>query len=160
MNTVDVMFPAWPVLLYTNPDLGRHLLEVLFRYQASGLYPNAWAVHDVGASYPKALGHNDGGDEAMPVEECGNMLIMALSYAQIANDNSQIKQYFDIIDGWTQYLITDSLIPAEQLSTDDFAGHLVNQTNLAIKGIVGIRAAAEIASLTGDSAKADNYTVS
>ena len=29
---------------------------------------NKWSVHDMGASYPKALGHNDGNDEPMPVE--------------------------------------------------------------------------------------------
>ena len=64
-----------------------------------------------------------------------------------------------LLDQWTQFLITDSLIPANQISTDDFAGSLANQTNLAIKGIVGIRAMAEIASLLGDKAKSDNYTV-
>lgn len=90
------MFPAWPVLLYTNPALGKYLLLGLFQYQATGQYPNKWSVHDLGASYPKAIGHNDGGDEAMPVEECGNMLIMALSYAQKANDNSLLTTYVGI----------------------------------------------------------------
>lgn len=37
MNTVDVIFPAWPVFAYTNPQLGKYLLEPLFRYQASGM---------------------------------------------------------------------------------------------------------------------------
>lgn len=68
VNTVDVIFPAWPILLYTNPTLGKYLLLGLFQYQATGQYPNKWSVHDLGASYPKALGHNDGLDEAMPVE--------------------------------------------------------------------------------------------
>lgn len=158
INTVDVIFPAWPVLLYTNPILGKHLLEVLFRYQATGQYPNAWSVHDIGSSYPKAFGHNDGRDEPMPVEESGNMLIMSLSYAQRTGDNSHLSTYFGLLDQWTQFLITDALIPANQISTDDFAGSLANQTNLAIKGIIGIRAMAEIASLLGDTAKSDNYT--
>ncbi|KAK0453442.1 hypothetical protein EV421DRAFT_1700907 [Armillaria borealis] len=159
INTVDVIFPAWPVLLYTNPILGKHLLEVLFRYQATGQYPNAWSVHDIGSSYPKAFGHNDGRDEPMPVEvESGNMLIMSLSYAQRTGDNSHLSTYFGLLDQWTQFLITDALIPANQISTDDFAGSLANQTNLAIKGIVGIRAMAEIASLLGDTDKSDNYT--
>ena len=66
---------------------------------------------------------------------------------------------FDLLDQWTQFLISDSLIPDHQLSTDDFAGHLENQTNLAIKGIVGIGAMAEIAKLLGDEDKANNYSV-
>ncbi|KIY74089.1 DUF1793-domain-containing protein [Cylindrobasidium torrendii FP15055 ss-10] len=157
-NTVDVIFPAWPVLLYTNPTLGKYLLDVLFQYQATGQYPNRYSVHDIGAHYPNAVGHNDGLDEAMPVEESGNMIIMALSYAQRTGDNSQLTTYADLLDQWTQYLIEDSLIPEDQLSTDDFAGHLANQTNLAIKGIIGIQAMSEIASIVGDSDKSANYS--
>ncbi|KAG6821602.1 hypothetical protein H0H93_000111 [Arthromyces matolae] len=158
VNTVDVIFPAWPVLLYFNPALGKYLLEGLFRYQASGLYPNKWSVHDLGSSYPKALGHNSGDDEAMPVEESGNMLIMALSYAQKTGDNSHLQKYTSLLNQWTQFLITDSLIPANQLSTDDFAGHLANQTNLAIKGIVGIKAMSEIYQILGNFAQSSNYS--
>lgn len=33
-----------------------------------------------------------------------------------------------------------------------------NQTNLALKGIIGIEAMAEIANLTGNTADATNYT--
>ncbi|KAI0771550.1 DUF1793-domain-containing protein [Trametes elegans] len=158
VNTVDVVFPAWPLFLYTNPTLGKHLLLPLFEYQATGQYPNKWSVHDMGASYPKAIGHNDGKDEPMPVEESGNMLIMTLSHAQKTNDLSLIQTYFNLLDQWTQFLISDSLIPANQISTDDFAGSLANQTNLAIKGIVGIKAMAEIASLVGDDERSSNYS--
>jgi hypothetical protein len=160
VNTVDVIFPAWPVLLYTNPQLGKFLLEGLFRYQATGQYPNKWSVHDLGASYPNALGHNDGGDEAMPVEESGNMVIMALSYAQKTGDTSQLQRYSSLLNQWTQFLITDSLIPANQISTDDFAGSLANQTNLAIKGIIGIKAMSQINELVGGSpSMTANYSV-
>ncbi|KAF8621663.1 hypothetical protein AX15_007677 [Amanita polypyramis BW_CC] len=158
VNTVDVIFPTWPVLLYTNPMIGRYLLEGLLRYQATGQYPNKWACHDLGASYPEALGHNDGNNEPMPVEGGGNMVIMVLSYAQKTGDNSQIQRYYDLLDQWTQFLISDSLIPANQISTDDFAGLLANQTNLAIKGIVGIKAMSEIANLLGNMATASNYS--
>jgi hypothetical protein len=107
------------------------------------------------------------------------MLIMTLSYTQKSNDKSLISTYvsmtllpafihrlngnipqFNLLDQWTQFLITDSLIPANQISTDDFAGSLANQTNLAIKGIVGIKAMSSIASLVGDSARSSNYSVS
>ncbi|KAH9943507.1 uncharacterized protein BXZ73DRAFT_97546 [Epithele typhae] len=134
-NTVDVIFPSWPLFLYTNPEIGKQLLLPLFQYQASGQYPNPWAVHDIGAHYPMAIGHNDGQDEAMQVEESGNMLIMTLSYIQKTNDTSLVTSFVkSLLDQWTQFLIEDALIPAEQLSTDDFAGTLANQTNLAIKG--------------------------
>lgn len=58
---------------------------------------------------------------------------------------------------WTSYLITDGLVPAEQLSTDDFAGTLANQTDLAIKAIVGIGAMGELASHTGHKTNATYY---
>ncbi|KAJ7761626.1 hypothetical protein DFH07DRAFT_815613 [Mycena maculata] len=158
LNTVDVMFPASPIFLYLLPELGQYVLEPLFRYQASGLYPNKWSIHDMGAHYPKGLGHPDGLDEAMPVVQCGNMLIMSLAFARKTGDNSQLIRYHALLDQWTQYLISDSLIPANQLSTDDFAGTLANQTNLAIKGIVGIRAMAEISQILGNNATAANYS--
>jgi hypothetical protein len=47
---VDVIMPAWPILLYTNPTLGKYLLLGLLEYQATGQYPNAWAAHDLGLS--------------------------------------------------------------------------------------------------------------
>jgi predicted nucleic acid-binding protein len=46
-----------------------------------------------------------------------------------------------------------------QLSTDDFAGHLANQTNLAIKGIIGIAAMGKIQEILGNTAAAQNYSV-
>jgi hypothetical protein len=64
-----------------------------------------------------------------------------------------------LLEQWTEFLVEDSLIPASQLSTDDFAGHLVNQTNLAIKGIVGIAAMGQIETLLGNTAKAQSYAV-
>jgi len=84
---------------------------------------------------------------------------MALSYAQKTGDNSHLTTFTNLLDQWTQFLITDSLIPANQISTDDFAGPLANQTNLAIKGIVGIKAMSEIAKILGDDEKSANYSV-
>ena len=78
---------------------------------------------------------------------------------EVVGKHSDLAMQFGLLDQWTQFLITDSLIPANQLSTDDFAGSLANQTNLAIKGIIGIQAMAEIAKLNGDEARASNYSV-
>jgi hypothetical protein len=63
-----------------------------------------------------------------------------------------------ILKQWNDYLVAEALIPANQISTDDFAGSLANQTNLALKGIIGIKAMAIIAKLTGNTADATNFT--
>ena len=43
-------------------------------------------MHDLGSNFPNMTGHADGRDEEMPVEECGNMLIMMLALAQSVSD--------------------------------------------------------------------------
>jgi hypothetical protein len=43
------------------------------------------------------------------------------------------------------------------VSTDDFAGWLALQTNLALKGIIGINAMSELAALIGHHKEAKSY---
>lgn len=105
-----------------------------------------------------AFRHNDGNAEQQPLEECGNMLIMVLAYYQRTKDVAYLNQHYDILKQWNDFLIDEALIPANQISTDDFAGSLVNQTNLAIKGIIGIQAMAQIAEVTGNDADGQNFT--
>lgn len=148
IQTVDVIFPAHPIFLYFNPSLLKLILDPLFENQESGHYPNPWSIHDLGF-FPNAVGFPDGNDEAMPVEECGNMIIMTLAYALRSGDTAYLEQHWPLLDQWAQFLVNDSLIPDSQLSTDDFAGRLANQTNLALKGIIGVRAMANVANFSG-----------
>jgi hypothetical protein len=78
-QTIDVIFPSFPFFLYTNPRWLAYLLEPLIEHMLSGQYPNTYAMHDLGTHFPNATGHQDGNDEYMPVEECGNILIMGLA---------------------------------------------------------------------------------
>lgn len=78
-QTIDVIFPAFPFFLYTNPRWLAYLLEPLIEHMLSGQYPNTYSMHDLGTHFPNATGHPDGNDEYMPVEECGNILIMGLA---------------------------------------------------------------------------------
>jgi hypothetical protein len=78
-QTIDVIFPSFPFFLYTNPRWLAYLLEPLIEHMLSGQYPNKYAMHDLGTHFPNATGHPDGKDEYMPVEECGNILIMGLA---------------------------------------------------------------------------------
>jgi hypothetical protein len=45
------------------------------------------------------------------------------------------------------------------VSTDDFAGWLALQTNLALKGIVGINAMSKLSELVGDEKDASYFKV-
>ncbi|KAH9223984.1 hypothetical protein DL95DRAFT_323391 [Leptodontidium sp. 2 PMI_412] len=206
MNTVDVIYPAFPFFLYTNPKWLAYLMEPLIEHQMSGQYPNDYSMHDLGAHFPNATGHPEGRDEYMPVEECGNMLIMGLAlvnslkydtepasiWSAVGDDTpvestggsfplhidadgmddtfggpisakgeKQARQWiqksYKLWRQWTGYLVREALIPANQLSTDDFAGWLANQTNLALKGIIGIRAMSEISELVGETKDAKYY---
>ena len=148
IQTVDVIFPAHPIFLYLNPELLKLLLDPLYENQESGHYPNPWSIHDLGF-FPNAVGFPDGNDEAMPVEECGDMIIMTLAYVLRSGNSGYLTQHWPLLNQWAQFLVNDSLIPDYQLSTDDFAGALANQTNLALKGIIGVRAMAEIARMSG-----------
>ncbi|KAH7139099.1 glutaminase GtaA [Dendryphion nanum] len=156
-QTVDVIYPASPIFYYLNPELVRLLLEPHFEVQEAGLYPNKWAIHDLGAHYPNATGHRDGGDEPMPLEECGNNIIMVLAYVQRSGNTDYIRQHYPLLSQWAEYLVKDSLYPASQLSTDDFAGHLSNQTNLALKGMIGLQAMSEIATIANNPRDAERY---
>ena len=60
-------------------------------------------------------------------------------------------KYDSLFQSYADYLIANGLNIATQLSTDDFAGPLANQTNLAIKAAVGLTA---FGAMTG----MDNYT--
>jgi len=158
MQTVDVIYPASPIFLYLNPELLKLMLDPHFEHQESGHYPLKPAIHDLGSNYPNATGHPDGNDEPMPVEECGNQMTMVLSYVQHTGNAEYIKTHYQILKQWAEFLVTDSLIPANQLSTDDFAGELHNQTNLALKGIIGIEAMAQMSKIINETSDAQNYT--
>ncbi|TVY42939.1 Glutaminase A [Lachnellula subtilissima] len=94
----------------------------------------------------------------MPIEECGNMIIATLAYAQRTSDTAYLSKHYQLLKQWAGFLVSDSLIPDNQLSTDDFQGSLTNQTNLALKGIIGIEAMAVIAKLTGNNADATSFS--
>ncbi len=90
-QTVDVIFPAFPFFLYTQPRWLAYLLEPLLEHQLSGQYPNKYSMHDLGAHFPNLTGHADGRDEYMPVEECGDMLIMGLALVNSLSYNSKAE---------------------------------------------------------------------
>ena len=55
------------------------------------------------------------------------------------------------------YLTKYGLYPENQLCTDDFAGHLKNNVNLAIKATVGIACYAELLKMVGEETEAVGF---
>jgi Domain of unknown function (DUF4965) len=50
----------------------------------------------------------------MPVEECGNMIFMALAYSQFTDNINYLEDHYKILKQWTWYLINYGLVPATQ----------------------------------------------
>ncbi len=168
VQTVDVLFPSSPVFLYMNPELLRYLIEPVIDYASSGEWPALYSPHDLGATYPNATGHNDGGGENMPVEETANMLIMADAYMQhvsTAEAATYANAHYAIFKQWANYLNTvpagvtysNAVDPQYQNQTDDFAGFVAHSVNLALKGIEGIDAFSQIAKMAGNNRDSNTY---
>ena len=74
----------------------------------------------------------------MPIEETGNMLIMASTVFLLTKDTAFFSRYLEVNKGWAEYLLKYGVDPENQLCTDDFAGHLAHNSNLSLKAIVAL----------------------
>ena len=161
MGTVDVFYPFAPQVLLLNPTLAKASFVPILEYGRSERWKFQFAPHDIG-TYPHAMGQVYGGgersdDNQMPVEECGNMILLVAAVVQAENDISFAKDYWDVLTTWADYLKSKGLDPENQLCTDDFAGHLAHNVNLSLKAIVALGAYAKMADLMGETATAEDY---
>ncbi|MBQ8127515.1 MAG: DUF4965 domain-containing protein [Prevotella sp.] len=154
VNTVDLTYPEAPLFLCYNPELQKAMMTSIFDYSLSGRWTKPFAAHDLG-TYPIANGQVYGGD--MPLEEAGNMLTLAAQLCRQDGNANYVSKYYRILQTWADYLSDNGQDPANQLCTDDFAGHWAHNANLAVKAIMGVAAFAEIARMMGDTERADQY---
>jgi len=164
-NTEYVKGMLRPIFRFAGCDVW----EEDFAPHDVGRYPYAWGQvyaakrKHLGKLYPKTAGRvrppfysypagNDVYDITyqMPVEECGNMLIMMAIVCMLDGNAQFAELYRDTLEKWVEYLIIYGADPGEQLCTDDFAGHLAHNTNLSVKAIVGIEAYAMLLGQMGD----------
>ncbi len=150
-GTVDVSYPASPFFALFSPVLLRGMMEPVFDFARTEAWPWDFAPHDVGR-YPKANGqvYNPGKLEGqMPVEECGNMVLMAAAVTKAEGNADYAARHWDLLSKWAAYLKDKGLDPENQLCTDDFAGHLAHNTNLSLKAINALAGYAMMAEMLG-----------
>ncbi|HHV59700.1 MAG TPA: DUF4965 domain-containing protein [Clostridiaceae bacterium] len=179
--TVDVSYPSIPLFLLYNPELVKGMLRPIFKFANSGDWPYEFAPHDAG-KYPKVNGQvyrvkmgwaekdtesgktftygiikEDEPEGQMPVEECGNMLIIAAALAITEKDAGFARDNWDLLSQWANYLLKHGFDPGMQLCTDDFAGHLAHNANLSVKTIMGLASYSILCDMLGKTDTAAQY---
>ena len=165
VNTVDLTYPSAPLFLLYNTELMKGMCTSILEYCESDRWGFDFAAHDLG-TYPHANnqvyaqrfpGANGEFGGNMPIEESANIVILAAAISDIDGNTDWADRYWKTLTTWTNYLVENGQDPENQLCTDDFAGHLAHNANLAVKAIMGVAGYARLCWLRGDTQGYESY---
>ncbi len=182
--TIDVSYPSSPLFLLYCPELVRAMLRPIFRFAGMPVWPFDFAPHDAGR-YPVLNGQIYGArirkknqaqgithaplylypssadvydlDRQMPLEECADAILLTAAAQKADGDLRFAKENLSLLSRWAGYLADHGEDPGNQLCTDDFAGHLAGNLNLAVKSVLGVAAFAGILRSLGRERDADAF---
>lgn len=160
VNTMDVIFPASPLLLEVCPEILKQLLIPVLRYANNETwvgFDDPFSPHQLG-TYPIS-NLSSAGQEIMPLENTGNMFIMLLAYTQRTSGMDLFfEPFWNVLKRWGRFMVSTQLpVPPDQICTDDFAGPLPENTNLAAKGMIALRAFHDLCQMMDDGDDCEVY---
>ncbi len=155
--TVDVLFPASPIFLLFNPELEAASMVPVLNSANTPKWKFPWSPHDLG-TYPICVGHYRSGGENMPVEESGNMILLAAAIAKAQGNANFAARYWPLFTRWALFLRKLGFDPKNQLSTDDFLGPRPHNSNLSVKAICALGAYGMLCHMRGLDAQGARFT--
>jgi hypothetical protein len=137
------------------------MMVPVLEYGGMQRWQHKFAPHDLG-QYPLAngqffgSGEKPGGDQ-MPVEESGNMLILAAAIAKTDGDAKFAQKYWATLTKWAEYVKDNGFHPEDQFSADDPSSKSSAGANLSLKSIIALGAYADLARRLNDAKAYDTY---
>ncbi|TFK71713.1 DUF1793-domain-containing protein [Pluteus cervinus] len=152
VNSLDTIYAALPAFLYFNSTLPGLLLDPLIQYQGFWLEKNDYAASDLGSCH-RTINHRE--ILIFFLLDSASMLLIAHAHASFSGDGSLIFKYHGLLKRFAEYLATHALLPP---AFESFGVSLKpNATNVAIKGIIALRAMAGISGALGRSSDSQRY---
>ncbi|THV01316.1 hypothetical protein K435DRAFT_853870 [Dendrothele bispora CBS 962.96] len=153
-NNALGLYATLPAFVYLNTTWMSYLLDSSMQFQNLLASQDNYAASTNLGNYPNATG---GKIQCSAVEDTSSMLITVAAHARISKDTKIISKYYDLLKTWAEYLLERSWPPTNQETLDHVPIIKNDSTTVALKGIIGIGAMAQISAALGYSNGSEMY---